>query len=192
MYTTSQKRFCKTESYYERRYVMATAISRPVPTAYWIDPVVNEEYSLDDKLLYVYLITNEHFQQHAVYRLSKSMMMKELGMERDRFNQAFADLEERFNVIKYSETTREVAILDYYSYGILKGGKPLTDCFEHLGKKVKDFSLLKAVYDYSLNIVDDRPAFETVMTMVRNFLIDVGLLDGTKEDEEEDIPLDYR
>lgn len=36
------------------------ALNRPVPTDFWINPKVNEEYSLDDKLLYIYLITNEY------------------------------------------------------------------------------------------------------------------------------------
>jgi hypothetical protein len=160
---------------------MATALSRPVPTNFWIRPDINEEYTLDDKLLYIYLITNEHFQQHAIYRLSKNMMRVELGMDKDRFNQAFNNLENKFRAIKYSEKTKEVAILDYYSFGILKGGKPLNDCFENLGKKVDDFTLLKAIYERSLNIIDDREAFKTVMKMVGDKLESVGLLGENSE-----------
>ena len=171
---------------------MATALSRPVPTNFWIRPDINEEYTLDEKLLYIYLITNEHFQQHAIYKLSKNMMMIELGMDKDKFNQAFDNLENKYKVIKYSEVTREVAILDYYSFGILKGGKPLNDCFENLGKKVEDFTLLRAIYDRSLKIMDDREAFKTVMKMVKEMLISVGQLevDSSEDDYDDGLPFD--
>jgi len=165
---------------------MAASLSRPVPTSFWIRPDVNEEYTLDEKLLYIYLITNEHFQQHAIYKLSKRMMMVELGMDKEKFNKAFDNLENKYRVIKYSEATNEVAILDYYSFGILKGGKPLKDCYTNLGKKVEDFTLLKDIYDYSLKLKDDREAFMTVMGMVRDKLESEGLLTQDSADDVED------
>lgn len=45
------------------------ALNRPVPMYFWTNPKVNEEYSLDDKLLYIYLITNEHLQQLGIYKI---------------------------------------------------------------------------------------------------------------------------
>lgn len=149
----------------------ATALSRPVYTEFWIRPDVNEKYTLDDKLLYVYLITNRHFMQHAIYQLTKRMMMMELNMPEERFNEAFDHLENKFKVIKYSEKTNEIAILDYYKYGLISRGSSLTSLFDNLGKKVEDLELLKDMYEYSLNILDEKKEFVYAMNKIKNFLI---------------------
>ncbi len=134
----------------------ATALSRPVYSEFWIRPDVNEEYTLDDKILYIYLITNRHFQQHAIYQLTKKMMMTELNMPEDRFNVAFDRLENKFGVIKYSDKSNEIAILDYLKYGVISKGSALTKLYDNLGKKVDDMELLKDMYFYSLGILDNR------------------------------------
>ena len=162
----------------------ATALSRPVYTEFWIRPDVNEEYTLDDKLLYVYLITNRHFMQHAIYQLSKRMMMMELNMPEERFNQAFDNLENTFKVIKYSKKTNEIAILDYYKYGLISKGAALTNLFDNLGKKVDDLELLKIMYETSLSYIDNRKEFVYAMNTIKQFLIEQGLLDKETPTDE--------
>lgn len=164
----------------------ATAISRPVPTNYWLRPDISNKYTLDDKLLYIYLITNCHFQQHAIYMLPKRIMMTELGMEKEKFEISFERLQNEFNVIDYSEETNEIVVLDYFDYGILKGGKPLKDCFSHLGKKVQNMSLLKELYDRSKCLIDDRDSFTEVMTMIRDFLGSLKMLDEDEQQKYDD------
>lgn len=153
------------------------ALSRPVATDFWISSKVSNEYTLDDKLVYVYLATNEHTQQLGVFKISKRMVAAELNMELDRVEKAFDRLENLFDVIKYSPETNEIAILDYYSYGILKGGIVFNKCFENIGKKVENFELLKAVYKRSLNISDEREAFKTAMRKVKEMLNSLHMLD---------------
>lgn len=159
----------------------ATALSRPVYTEFWIRPDVNEQYTLDDKLLYIYLITNTHFLQHAIYKLSKRMMMMELNMPEDRFNIAFNRLENDFKVIKYSTKTNEVAILDYLKYGIISSGSALTNLFDNLGKKIDDLDLLKDVYTESLNLLDNRKELQYAKDKMRELLEQQGLISPLKE-----------
>jgi len=159
----------------------ATALSRPVPTNYWLRPDISNKYTLDDKLLYIYLITNVHFQQHAIYMLPRNIMVAELGMEKERFDIAFDRLQNVFKVIDYSDDTNEIVVLDYFDYGILKGGKPLKDCFSHLGKKIHNMKLLKALYDRSKGFIDDRDSFVEVMAMIRNFLGSINMLDEEEQ-----------
>lgn len=148
----------------------ATALSRPVYTGFWIRPDVNEQYTLDDKLLYVYLITNGHFQQHAIYQLSKKMMMAELNMPEDRFNDAFGHLENDFKVIKYSTKSGEIAIIDYLQYGTISKGAALTNLYDNLGKKVDDLELVKAIYDFSLTMLDDRDEIRYIKEKMKELL----------------------
>lgn len=161
------------------------ALNRPVPTDFWINPKVNEEYSLDDKLLYIYLITNEHLQQLGIYKISKKIIAIELNMDFERLEKAFDNLENKFKVIKYSDKTNEIAILDYYSFGILKGGKPVENCFDNLGKKVSDFNLLKEMYLYSKSIIDEREIYSKIMTKLESQLRSLKMLDDEEEKKEE-------
>lgn len=163
------------------------ALNRPVPTDFWINPRVNEEYSLDDKLLYIYLITNEHLQQLGIYKISKKIISVELNMDSERLEKAFDRLENKFKVIKYSKESNEIAILNYYSFGILKGGKPIENCFEHLGKKVSDFKLLKEMYLFSKSILDDREIYTTIMAKLESQLKTLNMLD----DEDCKLQKDY-
>lgn len=162
-----------------KKFMAATALSRPVYTEFWIRPDVNEEYTLDDKLLYVYLITNRHFEQHAIYQLSKKIMMMELNMPEERFKQAFDNLENKFKVIKYSTETGEVAILDYLKYGVISKGAALTKLYDNLGKKVEDLELLKAVYDCSAKLLDNRPEIKYARDRMKELL---DLASGTKQE----------
>ena len=59
-----------------------------MPTDFWINPKDNKEYSLDDKLLYIYLITNEHLQQLGIYKISKKIIAIELNMDSKRLEKA--------------------------------------------------------------------------------------------------------
>lgn len=165
---------------------MAKALSRPVYTEFWIRPDVNEEYSLDDKLLYIYLTTNQHFWQHAIYKLSKKVMMMELNMPEERFSEAFNNLENKFKVIKYSEKTKEIAILDYYKYGLISKGNSLTNLFDNLGAKVEDFSLLKDIYDYMSDYKDAKKEFVYAMDTIKQFLIEQGLMVEPKKEVKMD------
>ena len=160
----------------------STALSRPVYTAFWIRPDVNEDYTCDDKLLYVYLTTNQHFLQHAIYKLSKKMMMVELNMPEDRFNKAFDRLENEFKVIKYSERTREIAILDYLEYGLISSGAALTNLYDNLGRKVDDLELLKCVYEKAMLILDDRDEVHYARDRMRELLASQNMLVEESED----------
>lgn len=160
-------------------------LARPFPDDFWLSKKVNEDYSLDEKLVYVYLATNSHTQQLGIYSITKKLISFELNMDIERVNKALFNLENKHNVIKYSEKTGEVAILDYYKYGLIKGGKPLENCFNNLEKKVQDFDLLNELYIYSKDIKDSREVYSTVMNKIKTTLQSMDLLD-----EEEDSSYD--
>ena len=152
-------------------------LARPFPDDFWISKKVNEDYSLDEKLVYVYLATNSHTQQLGIYSITKKLISFELNMDIERVKKALFNLENKHNVIKYSEETGEVAILDYYRYGLIKGGKPLENCFNNLEKKVHDYDLLRELYNYSKDIKDSREVYSTVMEKLKTQLQSMNLLD---------------
>ena len=146
------------------------ALTRPVSVDYWLKQDVNERYSLDDKLLYIYLITNEHTEQLGIYKITFKTISNELNMPIERVEQSMSNLEYKFNIIRYSKKTNEVAILDYLTFGILKGGDVIRKCFDKINKKVQDKSLLAFLYIYTNQFQSDLSMFNEAKERIRNSL----------------------
>ena len=80
------------------------------------------------------------------------------------------NLENKFNIIRYSKRTNEVAILDYLTFGILKGGNVIRQCFNNINKKVQDKTLLASLYIYSKQFKSDLPMYNEALELIRQAL----------------------
>ena len=122
-------------------------IKRVVDTQFWTDDKVIEMFSPEDKLFMLYLMTNPHTTQLGIYALSKKVMAFETGYSADTISVLLDRFETKYDLIKYSNDTKEVAIKNYLRHSIVKGGKPVEDLLIKEISKVKDKSLLQYVYD---------------------------------------------
>lgn len=132
-------------------------IKRIIDTDFWLDNKVVDLFSPEDRLFFLYLITNPHTTQLGVYPINKKVMAFELGYSLEAVGVLLDRFQTKYNVIKYSEATSEVAIKNYLRHSIVKGGKPVEDLLRKEIAKVKDKSLLEYVYqgirfDETLNI----------------------------------------
>ena len=122
-------------------------IKRVVDTQFWTDDKVIEMFSPEDKLFMLYLMTNPHTTQLGVYAISKKVMAFETGYSPDTISVLLDRFETKYDLIKYSNDTKEVAIKNYLRHSIIKGGKPVEDLLTKEISKVKDKSLLQYVFD---------------------------------------------
>ena len=130
------------------------AIKRVVSTEFWTDPKVIEMFSPEDKLFFLYLMTNPHTTQLGIYQISRKVMAFELGYSLEAVSVLIERFENRYKLIKYSAETSEIAIRNYLKHSIVKGGKPVEDLLAKEIKSVKDLGLLKYIHD-SLADVDE-------------------------------------
>ena len=130
------------------------AIKRVVSTEFWTDPKVIEMFSPEDKLFFLYLMTNPHTTQLGIYQISRKVMAFELGYSLEAVSVLIERFENRYKLIKYSAETSEIAIRNYLKHSIVKGGKPVEDLLAKEIKSVKDLGLLKYIHD-SLAGVDE-------------------------------------
>ena len=122
-------------------------IKRVVDTEFWTDDKVIEMFSPEDKLFMLYLMTNPHTTQLGIYALSKKVMAFETGYSTDTISVLLDRFETKYDLIKYSNETKELAIKNYLRHSIIKGGKPVEDLLTKEISKVKDKSLLQYVFD---------------------------------------------
>lgn len=118
---------------------------RYVYTSLWTDGKVIEEFTPEDKLFFLYLLTNEHTKQIGVYQITKKHMAFELGYSPEVINALMQRFLDHHKLIRYNEETREIAIRNWGRYNLIKAGKPIMDCVRRELEDVKDTSLLEFV-----------------------------------------------
>lgn len=125
-------------------------ISRIVNTDFWIDEKVIDTFSVEDKLFWLYLLTNPQTKQLGIYKLPIKLMAFQIGFSEDVVKVLIDRFERVYQIIKYNRETQEVAIKNYLKWSIIRGGKPVEDCIKADMEKVKDKSLITFVYKHLL------------------------------------------
>ena len=122
-------------------------VKRIVDTAFWTDMQVIDNYSVEDKFFYLYLLTNAKSTQIGIYSLPKKVMSFETGFTTDVIQVLLERFTKTYGKIHYSEKTQEVTILESLQFSVLTGGKPVQDLLEREISKVKDGALILATYE---------------------------------------------
>ena len=121
------------------------SVSRVVSTSFWEDDKVVNDFSPEDKYFFLYLLTNPHTSQLGIYKLVPKTAAFEMGYSVDAVKVLLERFENKYEIIRYSKKTSEVAIKNYLRHSVLKGGKPVMDCLLQEEKQVEDKSLLQYV-----------------------------------------------
>ena len=138
-------------------------IKRIVDTDFWVDNKVVDMFSPEDKLFFLYLMTNPHTTQLGVYPINRKIMAFELGYSLDSVSVLLDRFENKYGMIRYSAATSEIAIKNYLRHSIIKGGKPVADLLTKEVAKVKDKSLLGFIYSA---LIHDSGINETVQSLL--------------------------
>jgi len=99
-----------------------------VYTTFWADPKVLEEFTPEDKLFYLYLLTNEYANQIGIYQITKKQMAFEIGYSTESINALLQRFVDHHKVVEYNQENREIFIKNWAKYNLSKGGKPVIDC----------------------------------------------------------------
>ncbi|WP_235848389.1 DnaD domain protein [Litchfieldia alkalitelluris] len=120
---------------------------RMVRTNFWLNPVVSEEMSPEDKYFFLYLLTNPHTTQIGIYKITKKQMAFDMGYSIETVHALMDRMVHHHELIRYNPQTREIAIKCWGKYNLHKGGKPVVDCILSELKEVEDRSLIEYVAD---------------------------------------------
>lgn len=152
------------------------AIYRPVHVTFWQDPKVIEEMTPEDKLFYLYLITNPKTTQTGIYQITKKQMSFELGYSIESINALMDRFENHHKTIVYNKETRELAIINWGRYNFPRAGTPIENCVKKELSEVKDKALIK--------IVGERVENKKIKDIFESFIIDSRdeLRDGERDE----------
>ena len=144
-------------------------IKRIVDTDFWTDDKVMMEFSPEDRLFMLYLLTNPHTTQLGVYKILPKQMAFELGYSSDTINVLLDRFENKYGMIIYSADTGEIAVKNFLCHSIIKGGKPVEDCIEREIRQVKNKQLVRIVFTH---ISQKGNLNQTVSKIVNQYFID--------------------
>lgn len=119
------------------------AIFRKIHITYWSDPFISE-LKQDEKLFYIYLLTNPNTSQCGIYEITKKQISFDLGYTIDRVSILLKYFISK-NKIRYNETTFEIAIKNWGKYNDSTSPKVKVLVNKELSK-VKDKVLIEYLY----------------------------------------------
>ncbi|TCI25546.1 DnaD domain protein [Exiguobacterium sp. SH5S4] len=113
------------------------SVYRTVQTDFWKDPKIMEEFTPEDKLFYLYLLTNPNTTQCGIYGITKKEMAFQLGYSTETVNALMDRFITYHKLIDYNVETRELVIYNWAKYNFKRGGKPVQDLIKSELAKVK-------------------------------------------------------
>lgn len=127
------------------------SLKRVVDTRFWNQVDVMERYSSQDKLFALYLMTCPRSTQLGIYSLPKRVIAFDMSLDDTQVGQLLARFQDDYQVIAYSDQTQEVAILDFLTYSLVKGGQPVERLLRNQAEDVRDSQLLVKVFQHLAN-----------------------------------------
>jgi len=118
---------------------------RMVRTEFWMNPIVSEEMTPEDKYFYLYLLTNPHTTQIGIYKITKKQIAFDMGYSIESVHALMERFIQHHKLIRYNPETRELGIKNWGKDNLHKGGKPIMDCILSELKEVEDVSLIEYV-----------------------------------------------
>ena len=139
---------------------------RNISMDFWTDSKVVDDFTPEDRYIYLYCMTNPHTNLCGCYEVSIKQIANETGYNNDTVERLLKRLDSAHNVIRYSAQTKELLILNWCRYNWStseKLNKPLlgeirkvkNDRFrEYLAARYNERSTVTAQYNAA---EDDRP-----------------------------------
>jgi len=118
------------------------AIFRKIHTSFWSDSFISE-LDADQKLFYIYLMTNERTRQCGVYEITKKQISFDLGYSMDKVSKLLQYFIKK-GKIRYNEETKEMALGNWLKYNSSTSPK-VKSCISKEFGLVKDTVLIEYV-----------------------------------------------
>ena len=146
------------------------AFYRNISMSFWTDSKVDDDFTPEDKYFFLYLMTNPHTNICGCYEISMKQMERETGYNTDTVKRLLHRMEKMHNVIRYSEKTKEVLIVNWGKYNWSaseKVQKAVIAVAEHIKheqfrKYVMDRVSIGYTYDMVPSITDTDTESDTV------------------------------
>jgi hypothetical protein len=130
------------------------AIYRNIRISFWTDSKIIDDFTPEDRYFYLYLFTNPHTNLAGCYEISMKQMSVELGYDVSAVSSLIRRFADVHKVIKFSEETKEILILNWHKYNWTKSEKFRKPLGEEIAQ-VKD----RAFREYLIGLFNENTVF---------------------------------
>ena len=120
---------------------------RQIYCDFWQNSYIQEELTPEDKLFYLYLMTNPKTTQLGVYSISQKQMSFDLGYSMETIKSLMLRFEQHHKLIKYDTETKEIVLVRWAHRNLVRGGKPVEDLLKKELLAVKNKDYLKIILE---------------------------------------------
>jgi len=135
---------------------------RQLYTEFWSDSFVLE-LTCEEKLFYLYLLTNNKTSQCGIYELSKKFIEMETSLTREAVEKLinrFCD----YNKILYCDNTKEIMVINWMKYNVPNNNINIVKCIQHELKKIKNKEFLEILFEkYQAAQLDAEKIFDNLI-----------------------------
>lgn len=111
---------------------------RNIQLSFWTDAKVADEFTPEDKYFYLYLLTNPHTNTCGCYELSIKQMSVETGYSKDTIERLIERFALVHDIIRYSNETKEMLVINWYKYNWTTSSKLRTSIFNNINNIKND------------------------------------------------------
>lgn len=113
------------------------AIYRNVQMSFWTDTKIIDDFSPEEKYLYLYFLTNPHTNLSGCYEISLKQIEYETGISTKNIKVYISRLQDVHRVIIYANKTREILIIHWSKYNWTASEKYRKPLFKEI-QAIKD------------------------------------------------------
>lgn len=118
---------------------------------FWNDEQIIDEYSPEDKLFMMYLLTCPRGNSIGIFKLPIKLMAFEIGYSPESTRTLIDRFMNKYTRITYDFEAQEIAIHNAMKYTINSGGKPIEEMVIRTLEEVSSLHLIERVYE---NMID--------------------------------------
>ena len=89
---------------------------RNISMDFWTDSKVVDDFTPEDRYIYLYCMTNPHTNLCGCYEISVKQMANETGYNTDSVRHLLRRLDNSHDVLRYDAGTKELLILNWWRY----------------------------------------------------------------------------
>lgn len=171
------------------------AIYRAVRLTFWTDTKITDKFTPEDKYMYLYLFTNPHTNLAGCYEIGTKHISNETGYSVEKVEKELERLSRVHKVIKYSNETNELLIINWHKYNWTTSPKfrkvlckeleaiKCSEFREYLIDVFNDSDTVSDISEYGINTTDTDTDAVTVSDSKKEPLADVAAIplnDGTE------------
>ncbi len=152
---------------------------RPVDIEFWQDEFILE-LSSEQKLTYIFLLTNRRTTQCGIYNIGLTIAQLELQFSEEKIKEHLKFFQEKGKLF-YNHENKEVMLLNWYKYNNIHNHKNIRICINKELKRIKTTEFINTFYEICKGICREEP--ELLMEIFKDVEVPNEILEKERERE---------